>query len=135
MQERVIVSSFNPLTLYRFRQIMPEVALGFLYGSETPLTVEQVMQAYSMTHEAAEAMVEQMAQIRGVMQQLDVTYEARHPYHAGIDAAAMERAKREGRRVNAWTVNDPARAVELRDLGVDAIITDVPAVLLRALRG
>jgi glycerophosphoryl diester phosphodiesterase len=32
-------------------------------------------------------------------------------------------------------VNDIAKGVELRDLGVDAIITDTPDVMIEALRG
>jgi len=37
--------------------------------------------------------------------------------------------------VNTWTVNDPEKAVELYKLGVDAIITDVPDVIIEAVRG
>jgi glycerophosphoryl diester phosphodiesterase len=61
-------------------------------------------------------------------------HEARHPHHTQIDAAHMTWTKRHGYRVNTWTVNDPARAVELRNLGVDCIITDTPDVILAALR-
>jgi glycerophosphoryl diester phosphodiesterase len=35
--------------------------------------------------------------------------------------------------VNTWTVNDPARAVELQELGVDVVMTDTPDVMLKAL--
>jgi glycerophosphoryl diester phosphodiesterase len=38
-------------------------------------------------------------------------------------------AREAGLAVNVWTVNDPDRMRELIDLGVDAIITDVPDVL------
>lgn len=111
MQARVIVSSFNPLTLKRFRDIMPEVPIGFLYSNDMPIDTQ------------------------ALMKQLDLKHEARHPHHEMIDTAYMEWVKREGYRVNTWTVNDPARAVVLRDLGVDAIITDKPDVILKALRG
>jgi glycerophosphoryl diester phosphodiesterase len=110
MQQRVILSSFNPLTLQRFRAIMPDVPIGFLYAPDVP------------------------ADIQGLMRQIGLPHEARHPYHAMIDSAYMAWAKSEGYRVNTWTVNDPARAVELRNLGVDGIITDKPDVILQALR-
>ena len=38
-----------------------------------------------------------------------------------------------GALVNTWTVNDPAEAVRLADLGVDGIVTDRPLEILAAL--
>lgn len=111
MTRRVIVSSFNPLTLNRFRDILPQVPIGFLYQAGMSIDTEEVMK------------------------QLGLKHEARHPHHSMIDAAYMAWAITEGYRVNAWTVNDAARAVELRELGVDAIITDAPDVILQAVRG
>jgi glycerophosphoryl diester phosphodiesterase len=108
MQERVIVSSFNPLALKRFREIMPEVPIGYLYMSDDQPFAE-------------------------VMETLP--HEARHPHHPMIDAAYMEWAKSNNYRVNTWTVNDPTRAVELKRLGVDAIITDTPDVMREAING
>ena len=52
-----------------------------------------------------------------------------------IDAAYMDWAKQHNYRVNTWTVNDPARALALSNLGVDAIITDKPDVIIEAVRG
>jgi glycerophosphoryl diester phosphodiesterase len=109
MASRVIVSSFNPLTLQRFRAILPDVPVGFLYAPNMP--VDTI----------------------GLMQQLGLPHEAKHPRHEMVDADYM--AQHAGYRVNAWTVNDAAEAVRLRDLGVDAIITDVPDVILQAVRG
>lgn len=104
LQERVIVSSFSAHVLRRFRDVMPQVAIAFLHDADTPPTEWDVL---------------------GGMQ-----YEARHPNHQQVEAAYMEAAKRDGFRVNTWTVNDALRAAVLRDLGVDAIITDVPDVML-----
>lgn len=109
MQARVIVSSFNPLTLKRFRQIMPAVPLGYLHqvGYEPP--------GYGT--DAAIARED---------------CEAWHPHHMMIDEAYMQQAKALNKKVNVWTVNDPQRARELRDLGVDCLITDAPDVILKA---
>ena len=106
--ERVIVSSFNPLALKRFREMMPDVPIGYLY-----------MPDYQPFAEVMDT----------------VPHEARHPHHLMIDRTYMEWAKHNGYRVNTWTVNDPTRAIELRDLGVDAIITDTPDVIREVLRG
>jgi glycerophosphoryl diester phosphodiesterase len=58
---------------------------------------------------------------------------AYHPHHAGVDAALVDEAHRLGLAVNVWTVDDPARIVELAAMGVDALVSNVPDVALRAL--
>ncbi len=109
LESRVIVSSFSSEILKTFRAIAPEVPIGFLYSEETRSNDWELIQT--------------------------VPHEARHPRQTMIDASVMVDIKRDGYRVNTWTVNDPARAAELRSLGVDAIITDKPDVILQALRG
>jgi glycerophosphoryl diester phosphodiesterase len=102
----VIVSSFNPLALRRFREIMPDVALGFLHGLESPPVVHALMAGFACPFY--------------------------HPEAALIDAALMAKAQAEGQRVIAWTINAPEEARRLRDLGVYGIITDAPARLRAA---
>lgn len=109
LERSVIISSFNPITLRRFRHVMPEVPIGYLYAEDTPPFVPHLM--------------------------IGLAHEAKNPQHTMIDAASMERARDGGYRVNTWTVNDPARAIELHRLGVDCIITDAPDVILAAVRG
>lgn len=108
LQDKIIVSSFNPYALHRFRAILPQVAIGYLYMPDETAAL------YLMN---------------------DLPHEARHPYHVMIDAAYMAYAREHGYRVNTWTVNDPVRAVELQKLGVDAVITDTPDVMVEALGG
>lgn len=108
LTRRVLVSSFNPLTLRRFRSLMPEVPIGYLHEPNTPFFLPHLLSGFP--------------------------HEARHPHFTLIDAKYMGWAKRQGYRVNTWTVNDPARAVELCDLGVDCMITDTPDVILAALQ-
>jgi glycerophosphoryl diester phosphodiesterase len=48
---------------------------------------------------------------------------------AGVDVAAfVTRAHELGVRVHVWTVNDVAQVEQLRDAGVDAVITDDDAL-------
>jgi glycerophosphoryl diester phosphodiesterase len=110
MQRRVIVSSFDPLVLQRFRAVMSDVPIAFLYAPDVPVDTPAILAGSGLR------------------------CEARHPHESLIDIAYMDWARSEGYRVNAWTVNDPARARALRELGVDGIITDVPDVILSALR-
>jgi glycerophosphoryl diester phosphodiesterase len=109
LEQRTIVSSFSADVLRNFRGIKPEVAIGFLHAEETPAEQWEIIN--------------------------EMIYEARHPHHTLIDDEYMTYAKSQGWRVNTWTVNDAARGLELQQLGVDAIITNHPDMLLRALRG
>lgn len=56
---------------------------------------------------------------------LDTTY---------LTPDAVDAAHDAGLRVGAWTVNEPARAAALADMGVECVITDTDAVL-EALQG
>jgi glycerophosphoryl diester phosphodiesterase len=107
LKDRIIVSSFDPGTLHRFRAAMPDVPIGYLYEAGTPAEFTSLMD--------------------------DLPHEACHPYFQQIDADYMAWAKAQGYRVNTWTVNDPVKAVELRNLGVDAIITNYPDKIIAAL--
>ena len=44
--------------------------------------------------------------------------------HTALDAATVARARAERFRVVTYTANDPARVAQLREWGVDAVITD-----------
>jgi glycerophosphoryl diester phosphodiesterase len=50
-----------------------------------------------------------------------------------LTEARLRDARRYGRTVYAWTVNDPALALRLQGMGVDGIITDDPARIVAAL--
>lgn len=106
MQERVIVSSFNPFALRRFRAIAPTMAIGFLADNG---------------HSGATALMQGQ------------TYEAYHPYFADITPEMVAEVHAAGRFLNTWTVNDPVVAERLRDWGVNGIITDNPDILVAAL--
>jgi glycerophosphoryl diester phosphodiesterase len=107
LKERVIVSSFNPLALIRFRQMLPDVPLGFLHAPNVPRLPSEMI--------------------------AELTYELDHPFHEMIDSDYVAQMRQNGIRINTWTVNDPARALELRALGVDLLITDKPDVIREAL--
>jgi glycerophosphoryl diester phosphodiesterase len=51
---------------------------------------------------------------------------ALHPWDPHISADLVARAHDLGLRVNAWTVDDPDRMVELAGWGIDGIVTNVP---------
>lgn len=109
LYEQVIVSSFNPISLIKLRDLDPAIALGVLYDSEMPTFFRRVWAGPP------------------------IVPEAQHPHHLLIDAAYMAWAQGIGNQVNTWTVNEPDEARRLAALGVHTLITDVPDVLIGAL--
>ena len=107
LQGRVLVSSFNPLALRRFRAIMPAMPVARLTFSGMP------------------------AEWRALWR--DVPCEVLHPEHDEIDRQFMRAARAGGHLVNTWTVNDAGRARELVTLGVDGIVSDWPDLILGCL--
>src|SRR5690606_35743315 len=101
----VIVSSFHPLLLRRFKRASPGTPTAWLF------TAEHVSWAR-------------------LARALEV--DAVHPdARCFLDSRPWPRPS--GMLVNTWTVNDPEQAHLLAARGVDAIITDMPGTILRAL--
>jgi glycerophosphoryl diester phosphodiesterase len=108
MIDRVIVSSFDPRVLVRFRELMPQVAIGFLEYPGTP------PEAYDLA--------------------ATLKCEAQHPHYSQVDAAFVARARERAAWVNTWTINEVAEAKRLQSLDVDVIMTDFPDTMLNAIR-
>ena len=107
MEDRVLVSSFNPLALQRFRAIWPQIPLARLTFAGMPAELFEMWRS--------------------------VPCEVLHPGQDEIDEAFMQSARAGGYLVNTWTVNDEARARELEALGVDGIVSDHPDRMLACL--
>ncbi|MDV6375774.1 glycerophosphodiester phosphodiesterase [Deinococcus arenicola] len=108
LTKQVILSSFNPLILDAARRHAPEVKRGFLYHRSYkfgPLDLVPLMLRW-------------------------LKADAAHPHHSMIDAGLMAQARAGGWQVNTWTVNNPAEVIRLSALGVNALIGDLPDVLL-----
>jgi glycerophosphoryl diester phosphodiesterase len=102
-QERILVSSFDPLLLARFRLHAPRVATGLLFASDQARPYREAWAAPLVRPAAL------------------------HPEGALVDARAVARWHGRGFMVNVWTVDDPAEVRLLTALGVDGIITNRPA--------
>lgn len=99
LNERVLISSFNPFAVRRARRCFdPGVPLALIRqpGLQS--------QAYRL--------------VRGT--------QADHPHHSLVDEAYMGWARARGYRVHVWTVDDPQIARRLVKLGVHGIITNAP---------
>lgn len=103
-QDRMLISSFDLDTLTTVRSIAPQLRTGFLYTRPKPDPQAMFAELKRAGHEAI------------------------HPYHLGVNGTLVEQAHAAGLQVNTWTVDDPDRIIELRDWGVDAVITNVPDI-------
>lgn len=108
VEEYVVISSFNPLSLRRFHKIAPHIPIAYLHHPEIPFFLPMLMTG--------------------------LPHESRNPHYSEVTPGYMQWARKHGYRVNTYTVNDPAVARSMRDLGVDSVITDVPDVIFAALR-
>lgn len=107
MQDRVIVSSFNPFSMWRFRRIAPTLPRGLIYSKDTAFYLRDLW-LLSLARP-----------------------DALHPNFKIVDEAYIRWARKHGFAVNVWTVNEEKDMQRMIRLGVDAIITDFPQRLLR----
>ena len=108
--DRTVVSSFNPLALYRVNKLNRSISTGLLYDPDLPLPLRSPWTRHLL--------------------KLD----AMHPHHSLVDERYVEWASQRGYRVHTWTVDDPDRMLGLIRQGVDLIITNRPDVLRQTLQ-
>lgn len=105
---RNLVSSFHLRTIDRVHELAPSLPTAWL-----------------------------MTGIEDLGRLLDTTvrhgHVAIHPHHAFVSAEVVVAAHDAGVAVNTWTCDDPERIRWLAEIGVDAVVTNVPDVALAAL--
>jgi glycerophosphoryl diester phosphodiesterase len=106
--ERILLSSFDPLIVRTVAWLLPSFAVGWLIHEK------QRLLRFAPGWRALGAV-------------------ALHPSLALASSPRVERDKAAGALVNVWTVNDPSEAHRLARAGADAIISDVPGRIVRAL--
>ncbi len=110
LEERVFISSFNPLCLVRLANAWPALRRGLLIDPDKPWAP----QAWFWLPVTARTSV--------------------HPHFSQVTAGRINRWHQRGWEVAAWTVDDVEEARRLRALGVDWLITNTPGALRERLR-
>jgi glycerophosphoryl diester phosphodiesterase len=108
-EARVLVSSFDPLLLARFRAQATGIPTGLLFAADQSRLLRQAWAAPLVRPTAL------------------------HPQASLIDAVSLAGWRARGYTINTWTVDDPAELRCLAALGVDGLITNRPAEARRAL--
>ena len=108
----VLVSSFDLRSVERVRALDPDLPTGLLTVTLPPERVERVVE---------------LAVSHGCV--------ALHPGWWDVDEHLVATAHDAGLAVNVWTVDEPEHLAQLAALGVDGLITNVPAVARAVLDG
>ena len=102
LQDRAIVSSFNPFSLMRARRVNPRIKRGLLWAAQLPFYLRwQLFRPL-----AAPDMF--------------------HPPWETVTPAVIAREHSRGVPVNVWTCNDAPAMRRLIESGVDSSMTDCP---------
>ncbi len=120
VKDRVIVSSFSPLLLEAVRLRDPSIPRGQIYRG---------FAAYD-DNSFVERLVLSKLLFNGKSQPDMLMMD-----HARATPRYVRKMKRRGYRIFTWTVNEPARAAELIEMGVDGLITDHPDRLMPLVQG
>ena len=107
LEKRVIVQSFDFRTLQEVKKVAPEIRLSALYSVGFRNFVD-------IAREAGATIVS--------------------PHYLLVTKSRVEEAHKAGLQIVPWTANTPRDWDRLIDAGVDAIITDDPAELIRHLK-
>ena len=110
LSERVVVSSYNPLCLFRLAAAAPMLRRGFLIDPDKPWAP----QAYLMSPLVSSHSV--------------------HPHHTACTPERVEQWRESSLRVAAWTVDAAERARALEAMGISYLITNRPRALREGLR-
>jgi glycerophosphoryl diester phosphodiesterase len=106
MADQVVVSSFNPFALRRAKQAGPEIECALLLAHDLPAWMR-----WGLTRRYSRA-------------------DGIHPEALMVDAAYVSWASKAHLPVRVWTVDDEAEMRRMVALGVDAVITDVPDLMV-----
>jgi glycerophosphoryl diester phosphodiesterase len=110
MVDQVVISSFNPFAVRQAKQANPEIECALLVAHDLPAWMR-----WGLTRRYSRA-------------------DGIHPEACMVDEGFVARARDAHLPVRVWTVDDEAELRRMVALGVDAIITDVPDLMVQLLR-
>ena len=108
IEDKVIFSSFNPLSLVIMQKYLPECKMGFLFTN--PINIKHISYLAK-----------------------EVGFSFLHPEYKVISEEMLNEAKACGLGINAWTINDPEEVKKLNAWGVEGTITNDPEMCLKTI--
>jgi glycerophosphoryl diester phosphodiesterase len=105
IENRAVVSSFNPFCLWRLAAAYPQIRRGLLIDPDRSFLFQNAVLAPLLCSHSI------------------------HPYQEACTPERMADWIQRGWRVAAWTVDDPERAMQLESMGAAYCITNRPRLL------
>lgn len=103
LQESILISSFNPIALLKFKRLLPHTPTGIL-------CMPGRSGWWSRSSLASSTM----------------RYDAIHPEKGDVTRALIDRSHAHSKRVHVYTVNAPRDLIHLLEISIDGIFTDDP---------
>jgi len=131
--ERAVISTTWPSTTRSFARLAPELTRAIGYPRDR-YGVSRLRWPERVTATAASTLRQAMPlRVPVLLHRAHANALALH--YTLCSRASVAAAHRRGAPVLAWTANDPATVLQLSSLGVDAIVSDDPAMARTALEG
>jgi glycerophosphoryl diester phosphodiesterase len=108
-QDRVLISSFNPLNLLKIKRILPTVPVALITMPGLLGTILKSPQFQFLSPQII------------------------HPNFSDLNEKFIQKQHKSGRRVHAWTLNESKDLRRLISLNIDGIITDKPKLARKIL--
>ena len=102
-EDRVLVSSFDPIALVQFHRHAPDVGLAYIFAEEQHLPARRGWIGTAIGVSIV------------------------HPQHTLVTEESVRRWRTAGRPINVWTVDDADELRRLAALGVDGVFSNDPA--------
>jgi glycerophosphoryl diester phosphodiesterase len=129
IQDRVIIQSFDPRTLEIIHKEYPEIKTALLVEKVDDKKLAQ-QQAYfkNIPLEKFKMYPDHLNGVAGDMKFLSFTPTIYSPEHTLVTAQLIKECHALGMKVIPWTVNTRERLKELKDMGIDGVISDDPRI-------
>ena len=108
--DKLLISSFDPNVLVECKRIDSKCKTGFLYAPNKVFFYKEMLFGYVKFAKKIKA-------------------DYLHPHYFAVTKTYVRKLHKNGIGVNPWTVNKPNDIKKMLRMGVDGIITDLPALV------
>lgn len=129
IQDRVIIQSFDPRTLEILHKEYPKIMTALLVEKVDDKKLAQ-QQAYfkNISVEKFKMYPDHLSGVAGDMKFLSFTPTIYSPEHNLVTSQLVQECHSLGMKVIPWTVNTRERLKELKEMGIDGVISDDPRI-------
>ncbi|REC78496.1 glycerophosphodiester phosphodiesterase [Chryseobacterium elymi] len=129
IQDRVIIQSFDPRTLEIIHKEHPKIMTALLVEKvDDKKLAQQQAHFKNIPAEKFRQYPDHLNGVAGDMKFLSFTPTIYSPDHTLVTSELVQECHSLGMKVIPWTVNTKKRLKELKDMGIDGVISDDPRI-------